>query len=38
MRLRLLKTDYFETIEDAINKSAYPSGVPNELAIRYASK
>ena len=36
--IKITQNDYFETIEDAINKSAYPSGVPNELAIRYASK
>ena len=36
--IKITQNDYFETVEDTINKSAYPSGVPNELAIRYASK
>ncbi len=36
--IKISKNDYFETMENIIEKSAYPSGVPNELAIRYASK
>lgn len=36
--IKITQNNYFETMEDIINKSAYPSGVPNELAIRYASK
>ena len=38
MKLRLHKMITLRQWKILINKSAYPSGVPNELAIRYASK
>ena len=36
--IKISENDYWDTLKNTIKESAYPAGVPNEIAIRYASK
>ena len=36
--IKISENDYWDTLKNTIKESAYPAGVPNEIAIRHASK